>query len=725
MNQQSSSRLLPFALAAMLGALDLVAQPTVSDPGWPRHFTNGSADLVVYPPQIDGWSDFKVLEGRCAFSLKPEAGRDEIFGTFRFKGDTLADTDSKVVLMRGIAVSDVRFAGVAGDTAATLNALMRSLLPSDALVLSLDRLVAYMRASEHKQQEARVLTTPPPIIVMTQPAILVIIDGDPVMVDVESTALRRIVNTNWYLFQSRTSGEFYLRHAQSWLAAPELTKPFAPVNPAPAELQHLPASELKDYPAERQWGAGSPRVIVVNKPSELIVIRGVPHLAPIAGTSLSSLTNTDSDLFYHATARRYYYLASGRWFGAESLQGPWQHASTALPADFKKIPSNHAKAHVLAAVPGTREAEDAVLLAAIPRTAEINRREAKASAQYVGAPQFTAIPGTAVSYAANTPTDVLRVSDLYYLCSQGVWFVSASPQGPWQVADKIPQEIYSIPESSSKYHVTYVRIYETTPVTVRVGYTPGYYGAYISGGVVVWGTGYYYAPYVAAGAGRATIYWGAPCYTYGASAWYNPATATYARGAAVYGPYGGYGAAAAYNPRTGTYAQGASVWGPAGGAAAARTYNPSTGTYSAGYNAANPYRSWGEGVVTNGSNWARGGYESTSRGTVAAGQTSKGGSGVAIEGAGGKSGYVGKSGSGDVYAGANGNVYKRDNGQWYQNQNGSWSAMEKGDLSAQREQAAARDHGTRSAQLSERWRSAGNAGREGIEQRPRFQGRRR
>jgi hypothetical protein len=468
-----------------------------------------------------------------------------------------------------------------------------------------------------------------------------------------------------------------------------------------------------------------PRVIVVNKPSELIVLRGSPEAAPVAGTQLSWVTNTESDLFFHAGTRRYYFLTSGRWFQNSTLQGPWHYASATLPEDFKKIPSDHARAHVLAAVPGTREAEDAVLLAAIPRTAQVNRNEAKAEVQYVGEPEFVPIPGTPVAYARNTPSDVLRIGDLYYLCFQGVWFASSSPHGPWQAADRIPQEIYSIPESSPKYNVTYVRIYESTPTTIVVGYTPGYYGAFVYGGVLVWGTGYYYPPYVAVGIVPVPVYWGAPYYTYGASAWYNPATGIYARGAAVYGPYGGYGAAAAYNPRTGTYAQGAAVWGPNGGAAAGRTYNPATGTYSAGYKAANPYGSWGEGVITNGNGWARGGYQSTSRGSVAAGQTSKGGAGLAFEGAGGKSGYLAKSGSGDVYAGANGNVYKRDEGQWYQNQDGSWNAMDKSQLDSQRQQAAARDRGTRNAQVSERSRA--NAGRSprgrGIEQRPGFQGR--
>src|SRR5262249_4073090 len=150
--------------------------------------------------------------------------------------------------------------------------------------------------------------------------------------------------------------------------------------------------------------------------------------------------------------------------------------------------------------------------------------------------------------------DVLRIGNVYFLCFQGVWFVSASATGPWVAADKVPNEIYSIPESSPKYHVTYVRVYESSPGAIVVGYTPGYYGAYVAGGVVVWGTGYYYRPYVAVGAGTVPVYWGATCYTYGASTWYNPATGGYARGSAVYGPYGGYGAGAAYNPRTGTYA---------------------------------------------------------------------------------------------------------------------------------------------------------------------------
>jgi hypothetical protein len=495
--------------------------------------------------------------------------------------------------------------------------------------------------------------------------------------------------------------------------APNLQAAFGPAFNTPAELERL-------SPAAR-----APRVIVTTQPSELIVLDGSPVMEPVANTQLAAITNTESDLFLHTTTRTYYFLASGRWFRATALQGPWQPASASLPEDFKAIPNDHPRAHVRAAVPGTREAEDAVLLAAIPRKADIKRCEAKAEAHYAGAPQFVPIPGTSISYAKNSPNDVLRVGDLYYLCFQGVWFVSTTANGPWQAADKVPQEIYTIPESSPKYNVTYVRVYDATPTTIVVGYTPGYYGAYVSGGVVVWGTGYYYAPYVAVGVAAAPVYWGVGCYTYGANAWYNPATGVYARGSVAYGPYGGYGAVgAAYNPRTGTYAQGAAISTPYGSAAAGRTYNPYTGTASAGYSRSNAYGSWGEGVVTNGSNWARGGYQATANGTVAAGQTSAGGKGVAFESANGNSGHLAKSGSGDIYAGANGNVYKRDDGQWYKNQNGSWNAMDKSNLDAQRQQAAAREHGNRTAQMSGRQRPNMNSGSrpQGMGQRPTFQG---
>src|SRR5678816_948521 len=122
-------------VAVLVCGSTLFAQTT--DPGWPRHYSNGAADLVVYQPQVDKWSDFKLLTGRCAFALTPVRGREPVYGTFRFEGNTLVDADKKLVLMRNVRALDMRFQSVPRGTSDDLARLMQQLLPSEALVLSL------------------------------------------------------------------------------------------------------------------------------------------------------------------------------------------------------------------------------------------------------------------------------------------------------------------------------------------------------------------------------------------------------------------------------------------------------------------------------------------------------------------------------------------------------------------------------------------------------------
>ena len=91
---------------------------------------------------------------------------------------------------------------------------------------------------------------------------------------------------------------------------------------------------------------------------------------------------------------------------------------------------------------------------------------------------------------------MLEIDGKYYAVDDGVWFVSASPNGQWAVADSIPQEkISEIPPTSSSYNTTFVYIFESTPEVVYVGYYPGYQWSFPYYGVPVYGTGWYYPPY--------------------------------------------------------------------------------------------------------------------------------------------------------------------------------------------------------------------------------------
>jgi uncharacterized membrane protein YgcG len=397
---------------------------------------------------------------------------------------------------------------------------------------------------------------------------------------------------------------------------------------------------------------------------------------------LSWVTNSDSDIFYYAPTSQWYFLVSGRWFSAAALgTGPWTYATTSLPADFANIPSDSPRAAVLSSVPGTPEADEAVAQAQMPHKADVDIATTTVNVVYGGPPQFSPITGTTMQYATNTSYQVIQVNGMYYVVSNGVWFVSQSPNGPFAVATSVPQVVYTIPPSSPMYNVTYVQIYDVTPTTVTVGYTSGYNGAYVAAGVVMLGVGmamaYSYHPYYPPGYGYPVYYHPPYPYTgYGYHAAYNPYTGAYAHGYSAYGPYGGASAGAGYNPTTGTYARGATATGPYGSAAAAQAYNPRTGASASTYQHSNAYGSYGSSVYSKNGETATTSHSSNAYGTTATAQSSKGGQAAGVSTAYGTT-AAGKTADGDQYAKHNGNVYKNTGSGWEQGSSSGWSSVDK------------------------------------------------
>ena len=329
---------------------------------------------------------------------------------------------------------------------------------------------------------------------------------------------------------------------------------------------------------------------------------------------------------------------------------------------------------MLSSVPGTPEAEDAVLIAQIPTTATVSTSAAnEVKVSYAGQPQFQPIEGTSMMYAVNTPNKVIQVGTEYYLCYQGVWFVSFSAQGPWQVAQTVPQVIYTIPPSSPVYNVTYVTQVPAATGYVTSSYTAGYMGAFVIGAsvgaIVASGTGYYYPPYVYGG------YYYPYAATYGYHT-YNPYTGAYGYGGAAYGPYGSAHWGTSYNPNTGTYARGATASTAYGSRSVGEAYNPYTGAYGATRQGSNAYGSWGQSVVSKNGETAYTQHASNAYGSVGSVQTSSGGKAVGTSTAYGNT-AAGKTANGDMYAGHDGNVYKNTGSGWQTYNNGSWNDVQK------------------------------------------------
>jgi hypothetical protein len=648
----------------------LLARPPAAmaqDPGWPREITRNDASLVYYQPQIDDWKDFKEIDGRMAISVTPRGGKPQV-GIVALQMQTQVDVDTRAVLLSNPQIVSLR----------------EFLNPQASLTISLDRLVASVE-KKGSPAVAAVKNDPPAIFFSFGPAVLLHVDGDAVLAPIQDSDLTFVVNANWPLFLDNASHQYYLFNGQSWMTSTDLKSGWAAAKALPAKMSKVPDdptwADLKPYiPVPKAKPAAAPRVFFSSTPAELIVFDGKPVYATIPGTQLVFAKNTDSDVFVYSPTSTYYYLSAGRWFSAPSPTGPWTFATNQLPADFAKIPRDSIAARVLPAVPGTPEAADAVLLAQIPTTVEINPSAAAAALKvvYSGEPQFQPIEGTPLSYAANTPDKVIKVQNHYYVCSQGVWFDSSSPNGPWQTSQSVPQVIYTIPASSPVYNVTYVTQNVTPSGAVQASYTAGYLGVFVAGAalgaIVAQGNGYYYPPYVLVGHGPYPVYYPRPA-PYGYRT-YNPYTGASGVRGVAYGPNGSAQWGTSYNPNTGTYARGATASGRYGSASVGQAYNPYTGAYGATRQGSNAYGQWGSSVVTKGNQWAATQHQTTANGSVGSYQNSAAGKAVAGTSANGRV-VAGKTASGDMYAGRDGNVYKNTNGSWQKYDNGSWSAVSK------------------------------------------------
>src|SRR5262249_22808541 len=176
-------------------------------------------------------------------------------------------------------------------------------------------------------------------------------------------------------------------------------------------------------PGKKLSKDNTPRVFLTSTPAEMILLDGEPKYEPVTGTSLLWVSNTESDVFRMGATGPVYYLLAGPWFSSPGSEGPWTFAPPSMPADFQKIPLEHPRSRVLASIPGSQQAAEAVLLAQIPQTARVNKKETKApEVQYQGEPKFEKVEKTKVERAVNTDKSIIKVGDMYYMCYEGVWF---------------------------------------------------------------------------------------------------------------------------------------------------------------------------------------------------------------------------------------------------------------------------------------------------------------
>jgi hypothetical protein len=487
--------------------------------GWPLQIPAGAESITVYQPQPESLKD-SVLASRAAFSLKQGAG-EPVFGALWLSSRVSGDTN---LTLQPAKVTRIRFPG--SDDAheqALEDSIDRALAARGEQTFSRAALQESLAAEEKARASVEEIKSDPPAIAFVDaPTVLLLFDGAPLVRPIKDSRLERAENTPMLVVHDPAANKFYLSGGKFWYAADAALGPWKPVASVPEEVARLsppepakPAKEGDPKPPASE-PTSPPQVRTATAPTELIVSEGAPDWQPLAGAELLFLKNTESDVIKELATQSVWVLLSGRWYKSQSMSGPWTFVrGDRLPASFTRIPPESPRGNVLSFVAGTGQAQDAVMDAQIPQTAAIKRDAPPPAVKYDGAPKFEQA-GSAVQYAKNTPQSVLQIEGRYYLCQDGVWWVSDSPTGGWTVTDSVPPQVQTIPPSSPVYNVRYVQVYQSTPEVVYVGYTPGYQWSFPYYGTVVYGTGWAYRPWIGAGYYYPRPYW------YGFHAHYNP-----------------------------------------------------------------------------------------------------------------------------------------------------------------------------------------------------------
>jgi uncharacterized membrane protein YgcG len=490
---------------------------------WPKKIkAENGAVITMYQPTPETFADNHV-KFRNAISIEPKPKADLIFGAMWADAKVLTDRETRMVSLESVKVMDVKFPDET-DTSKIekLKTLLEAEIPKWKLTVSLDELIT-MVEEVHPKVSEDLKNDPPKIIFKEENSTLIMIDGEPKVEMDTNLKMNKVKNTPFLILQNDKN--YYLYGGKFWYKSKSITEGWEPTEKLPTEIAELDKQiKAKQTPEQKAVGEQfkTPSAIVVSTvPAELICSDGKANLQPIDSTHLLYVANSNNNIFMDIASQMYFTLISGRWYKSKTLDGPYEFVNPEkIPSDFALIPEGSEKDIVLASVPGTPAAREAVMDAQIPQTAKVDRKTATTEVKFDGEPKYEKIEGTNMEVGKNTSSTVIKDKDKYYAVKDGIWFMGVlATGGLLAVATDRPSEVEKIPPSSEVYNTKYVEIYETTPEYVYVGYTPGYMGTYVAGPVVVYGTGYYYNP------------WFGP--------YYYPHPMTYGFGMA-YNPYYGY-----------------------------------------------------------------------------------------------------------------------------------------------------------------------------------------
>lgn len=190
-----------------------------------------------------------------------------------------------------------------------------------------------------------------------------------------------------------------------------------------------------------------PEIMVSESPLKLLYIDMEPVRAPLQGTQLEYVVNTNWNVFYYRPDATWYVINEGAWQRNNFLSdGDWV-TTDRVPEDFNQLALNERWRDVKQALPPK-----------IPQTTPAPFAISLQAAELIlldGAPRLRAIEDTGIRYVSNTESDLFAYSERWYFLVSGRWFETVELSGKWQSVVDLPDAFSQIPSDHDKGHVLF------------------------------------------------------------------------------------------------------------------------------------------------------------------------------------------------------------------------------------------------------------------------------
>jgi len=165
-------------------------------PNWPAEIEVRGQKVTIYQPQTESYAGDRI-EARAAFSV--EVNDKPIFGAMWFTSRVVTDKDQRIVEFDNIQVANVKFPEEDQAKLNTFHNDINEIFEDLDLSMSLDQFLTDQdELKERREIDLEFNHAAPTIYFKMVPSVLVMIDGDPILKDIDNSNYKYVLNTPFF-----------------------------------------------------------------------------------------------------------------------------------------------------------------------------------------------------------------------------------------------------------------------------------------------------------------------------------------------------------------------------------------------------------------------------------------------------------------------------------------------------------------------------------------------